>query len=542
MASIGNHYLDERYEALKLINTGGTSKVFLVSDKNLNTQWAIKKVKKDAEAVSTIMTEVNVLKSLRHPALPRIIDIREDEEFFYIVMDYIPGENLRTVLRTSGPQEQDTVVSWAISLCDAISYLHKHGIIYRDMKPSNVMLTPDGDIKLIDFGIARNYDPNLSEDTVSLGTEGYAAPEQYEGFGQSDARTDVFGIGITMFQLLTDINPVTHRKNTFSIRLARPELSSGLDKVILKATNKDRELRYQTAEELKQALLHYHDLDNETVRKKNKKKARVSIFVILSLVCFALSGASFFLNRQQIDNRYQALVSDSQNAKHIEEAINLKPQESEGYIALLNSYGEEFDQNEASDFSHVFAEHQNEIKNKDEVAMAAGEKMLSSYTEESLRGKLFAAEPYFSAVSKEYERYAAANAYVKLASFYRDFVMQGEGSIVREANKKDYAELLKNMNEVIASVSKYKGAEQKNLLLTVSDLCLGIISEQTYGMKEQKIAKQDILSVVDQIEAKVGSINSSVEVVSTKQKDVLKTIKDTKKNINTIYAERSEDA
>lgn len=177
MGRLGNKELDERHEVLKLVDTGGTSQVFLVQDRKLNCQWAVKKIKKHSKTISNIMVtaEVNVLKSLNHPALPRIIDIQEDNEYFYIVMDYIQGENLRTILRADGAQPQDTVVAWGVALCDVLSYLHKNGIIYRDMKPSNIMLTPEGQIKLIDFGVARTYNPNATEDTISLGTEGYAA-------------------------------------------------------------------------------------------------------------------------------------------------------------------------------------------------------------------------------------------------------------------------------------------------------------------------------------------------------------------------------
>ena len=540
MGRLGNEELDARHEVLKLVDTGGTSQVFLVQDRKLNCQWAVKKTKKRSKAINTVMAEVNVLKSLNHPALPRIVDIKEDDEYFYIVMDYIQGENLRTILRADGPQPQDSVVSWGIKLCDVLTYLHQHGIIYRDMKPSNIMLTPDGQIKLIDFGIARNYDPNSKEDTISLGTEGYAAPEQYEGHGQSDARTDVFGMGVTLFQLLTDINPATYSENLFSIRLANPSLSSGLDKIIIKCTNKSKEKRYQSAEELKQALLHYKDFDIENVkRRKRAKKRSIALFTCAG-ICLMLSGLMFFMNRQQTDNKYEALITETQNKAKLEEAINLKPSDSRAYVALLDSYGEEFDPDEASEFSHVFAEHQAEVKDRDEVSMYAGEKILSSYTEDSLRGKLLIAEPYFKSVSEDYERFPAANAYVELASFYKDFIMQGDSSLVKEASKKDYEALLKNITEVINSVSEYKGTEQKNLLLTICELSLNLIDEQCLSMKEQGISETELRKTVSLIGDKVASVDPKVEVTKQKKEKLLVQINSVNKTLG--YEERSEHA
>lgn len=538
MGRLGNEKLDARYEVLKLIDTGGTSQVFLVQDRRLNCQWAIKKTKKHSKAINTVMTEANILRSLSHPALPRIVDIIEDDDYFYIVMDYIPGENLRTILRADGPQPQDSVVSWAVKICDVLTYLHKHGIIYRDMKPSNIILTPDGQVKLIDFGIARNYDPNSKEDTISLGTEGYAAPEQYEGHGQSDARTDVFGMGVTMFQLLTDINPATYSENLFSIRLANPSLSSGLDKIIIKCTNKSKERRYQSPEELKRALLHYKDFDIENVKKRKRAKRRSITFFIFAGIFFLLSGLSFFLNHQQTDNKYEALIAEAQNSVKLEEAINLKPSDSRAYIALLDSYGDEFDTNEASEFSHLYAEHQGEIKNKDEVSMYAGEKILSSYTEDSLRSKLLIAEPYFKSVSEKFERYPAAHAYVELASFYKNFIMQGESSLVKEADKEEYENLINNITEILNSVSEYDGTEQKNLLLTICELSLNLIDEQCLSMKEQGISQATLKNLVSLINEKVVSVDPKVEVTKEKKERLLLLINSVSKTIG--YEERKE--
>ena len=183
MTQIGT-VIEGKYEVLKQIGQGGMSIVYLAMDKRLNKQWAVKEIKKQANdrnnevVIQSMITEANLIKRLDHPALPRIVDIIDNGKTLYVVMDYIEGEPLDKVLNEYGAQPQDLVIEWAKQLCDVLDYLHTRTppIIYRDMKPANVMLKPEGNIKLIDFGIAREYKEQNLADTVSLGTKGYAAP------------------------------------------------------------------------------------------------------------------------------------------------------------------------------------------------------------------------------------------------------------------------------------------------------------------------------------------------------------------------------
>ena len=154
--------IDGKYEILKEIGRGGMSIVYLAMDKRLNKQWAVKEIKRkgngknDEIVVNSLLAEANLMKRLDHPALPRIVDIIENGVTIYVVMDYIEGESLDKILNEYGAQPEELVVGWAKQLCDALGYLHsqKPPIIYRDMKPANVMLKPEGNIKIIDFGIA----------------------------------------------------------------------------------------------------------------------------------------------------------------------------------------------------------------------------------------------------------------------------------------------------------------------------------------------------------------------------------------------------
>ena len=274
--------IEGKYEVLKLIGKGGMSKVYLAMDKNLNKQWAIKEIERKAYdknnevVVASAMAEANMMKKLDYPSLPRIVDIIEKENVIYVVMDYIEGETLSSVLSKEGAQPQEVVIEWAKELCRVLDYLHTQNppIIYRDMKPANIMLQPNGNIKLIDFGIAREYKEQNLADTVSLGTKGYAAPEQFGGKGQTDARTDVYCLGVTLYHLLTGQNPCEPPYEIYPIRYWNPQLSSGLEAIIQKCTQLNPEDRYQSCAELLYALDHYDEMD-EGYRKKQKNKLKV---------------------------------------------------------------------------------------------------------------------------------------------------------------------------------------------------------------------------------------------------------------------------
>lgn len=277
--------IEGKYEVLKLIGKGGMSKVYLAMDKNLNKQWAIKEIERKAYdknnevVVASAMAEANMMKKLDYPSLPRIVDIIEKENVIYVVMDYIEGETLSSVLSKEGAQPQEVVIEWAKELCRVLDYLHTQNppIIYRDMKPANIMLQPNGNIKLIDFGIAREYKEQNLADTVSLGTKGYAAPEQFGGKGQTDARTDVYCLGVTLYHLLTGQNPCEPPYEIYPIRYWNPQLSSGLEAIIQKCTQLNPEDRYQSCAELLYALDHYDEMD-EGYRKKQKNKLKVFFY------------------------------------------------------------------------------------------------------------------------------------------------------------------------------------------------------------------------------------------------------------------------
>ena len=239
MLEIGS-LVDGKYKILNKVGQGGMSVVYLAMNERANKQWAVKEVRKDGvldfESVKQgLVAETDILKRLDHPFLPSIVDVIDTDDSFIIIMDYIQGNSLDKALKEFGAQPEADVIEWAKMLCDVLGYLHTRepAIIYRDMKPANVMLKPDGTISLIDFGTARQHKASKVEDTTCLGTRGYAAPEQYGGMGQTDARTDIYCLGATIYHLVTGMNPGEPPYEIYPIRAIDPSLSPGLEKIIL---------------------------------------------------------------------------------------------------------------------------------------------------------------------------------------------------------------------------------------------------------------------------------------------------------------------
>ena len=288
MARLGE-IIDGKYEVLREVGRGGMSVVYLAMDKRLNKQWAIKEFRKDKDdaskqvALKALLDEANLMKKLDHPTLPRIVDIIDDNQNVYVVMDYIEGESLNKVLDAYGAQPQEAVIEWAKQLSDVLDYLHTQNppVIYRDMKPANIMLKPDGTVRLIDFGIAREYKEGKEGDTEAIGTRGYAAPEQFGGRGQTDARTDIYSLGVTLYHLVTGKNPAEPPYEIYPIRHWNASLSSGFEWLIQKCTQLNPSDRYQSCAEVTYVLENLSKFEGEY---KKKQKNRINMFLAASIM------------------------------------------------------------------------------------------------------------------------------------------------------------------------------------------------------------------------------------------------------------------
>lgn len=260
----GTPLLNGRYRVGPLLAQGGMGSVYLVRDDGAGgAVRALKEMDLAAvdpaerqEAVAGFRREASLLRTLRHPHLVQVFDhfaVRGKE---YLVMEYVAGRTLDAHVG-QGPRTEGRVLPLALQLCAVLDYLHSRTppVIYRDLKPSNVMVeAATGGVKLIDFGIARFYKPGKQKDTKMLGTPGFAPPEQY-GDGQTDARSDVFALGVTLHVLLTDYDVEQTPWSYPPVTSLNPEVSPQMERIIAKATQLHVAERYQAVADLRAELL-----------------------------------------------------------------------------------------------------------------------------------------------------------------------------------------------------------------------------------------------------------------------------------------------
>lgn len=260
-----HHLLKQRYRVLAQIGKGGFGAVYKASDLLFgNRLVAIKEMSQQgltsqelAEATHAFRHEAMLLASLTHPNLPRIYEQFTDNGRWYLVMDYIEGETLEEyILKQPGSKlSVDKVLSIGIQVCMVLEYLHNRQppVIFRDLKPANIMLTPFGHIYLIDFGIARHFKPGQSRDTSALGSAGYAAPEQY-GKAQTTPRADIYSLGATLHEMLTGHNPADTPFTFASIGLPQSRAHTELEQLVAQMVSVDSTKRPASVAQIRMTL------------------------------------------------------------------------------------------------------------------------------------------------------------------------------------------------------------------------------------------------------------------------------------------------
>ncbi len=428
--------LDGKYEILKKVGQGGMSIVYLAMDNRLNKQWAVKEIKNDgSKSTATLLKglerEANILKDVDHPVLPRIVDIINENGTIYVVMDFVEGRPLSDVLKAEGAQNQEKVIEWGRALASALDYLHSMNppIIYRDMKPSNVMLKPDGSVKLIDFGTAKEYIVENNADTTALGTRGYAAPEQFgdsqgHGIYNTDARTDIYNLGATLYHLVTGKNPCEPPYEIKPIRQWNPMLSSGFERIIQKCCQPSPEDRYQSCSELLYALDHYNELDDAYKAKAKQKIAVFSIMAGLSLISAGCAVVGGIKKNQLRELDYNNKVNEARDAvdngdyntalADYKDAVEIDPKASDAYIGYMETYAyyiTDTDQTSANADSSAVKGIRLALKNIDEVQDDVKFKIAMLYYNED--NNYSSAKQYFNMVddSKDFPEEAKQAKY-----------------------------------------------------------------------------------------------------------------------------------
>lgn len=519
MAEIGS-VIDGKYEILREIGHGGMSVVYLAMDTHLNKQWAVKEIKKkgsgknDEIIVNSLLAEANLMKRLDHAALPRIVDIIDNGVTIYVVMDYIEGESLDKILNEYGAQPEELVIGWAMQLCDALAYLHaqKPPIIYRDMKPANIMLKLEGNIKIIDFGIAREYKEQSLADTTVLGTKGYAPPEQYSG--QTDARSDIFALGMTMHHLLTGIDPRSGEAYA-PVRMWNPELSEGIELIIDKCVEPAPENRYQNCSDLLYDLEH-PDLITRGYKKRQKRKVAAFMAAAGMTVVLFLAGAVCTTIAKNINNsNYEILVSPStatalnEKIDSYKRAIAIYPERTDAYMCMLEAYEDEgrFGKEENDEFLALYNANKDTFDHTTsevaELNYKIGMMYFNYYTEEDgsysfstrvQKAYSFFAENHNNAeIPQDFEDMNLSECYYQICSFYKNYILNG--ATVEEASRDNYENLFSTIENTLADVQSAGAYNQLSLYNGIFML----LYDQRSSMVQVNVEQKEIIDLLDNV-------------------------------------------
>lgn len=251
--------LAERYEIKRQLGRGGNAHVYLAGDRTDGRNRAIKEISKslDSRVYKFAYREAEIVRKLNYPYFPQIFDILHMAEADYIVMEYLEGETAGERLRRLGPQPAGEVVRWAKDLCLMLMYLHSYtpSMVYCDLKPDNIMIQSAGNLRLIDFGAVLELGKEAGSSCLRLGTRGYAAPEQFDSGKAIDARTDVYALGRTMYELLTGKLPCKAEEKDFAVHSLKRSMPRKLAQVIRTCTWEEPAKRYQNCKELREDLI-----------------------------------------------------------------------------------------------------------------------------------------------------------------------------------------------------------------------------------------------------------------------------------------------
>jgi serine/threonine-protein kinase len=318
--TVPGEVIAERYELEELVGTGGMSSVYRARDRLLERYVALKVLHphyaEDEEYVERFRREARSVAQLSHPHIVTVIDRGEDGGQQFIVFEYVDGENLKQLVERAGPLPIRRAVQLALEIADALAFAHEHGLVHRDVKPQNVLLTPDGDAKVTDFGIARSLDVEhgLTQTGTVLGTSNYLSPEQASGKATT-ASTDVYSLGVVVYELLTAEVPFPG-DNFVAVAMKhinepapdllekRPDVPLRLAAAVDRAMEKDPERRFATmdefAAELRRCLAELDTPDAErtviaqrpVVRERpphrvRAARSRVPVYIVLALVAIA---------------------------------------------------------------------------------------------------------------------------------------------------------------------------------------------------------------------------------------------------------------
>lgn len=370
--------LAKRYTIVEKLGHGGYGDVYRAFDANLQLDVVVKKLKDLKESENGGREEVDVLKQLHQENLPTVFDFFVEDGQAYTVMSLIPGQDLEEVREKYPRFNQKQVLYWAKQLARALAYLHtrKPSIIHSDIKPSNIMLKPDGDVCLIDFNISLAITGDYSY--ASGTSKGFSPPEQYPDFGfylektgaqlynneyddktsqavtimrktignGIDERSDIYSLGATLYTLITGEKPSSHYWNNGSILDKNISISPGFAHIIDKMMQLDPDDRYQNGVELLDALDNIIELDDRFIELKRKRRGHRAITFLMFATSACLMVSGYFIRKRELDIEYNSVINEIRdnigNGDYdidslLDEAQSILPKRIDAYEAKVES-------------------------------------------------------------------------------------------------------------------------------------------------------------------------------------------------------------
>lgn len=542
--------VDGSWEVIKQIGQGGSGTVYLVRDIELNRLLALKEVpvrntdqgKRQAKAV---VAEVSLLKSLSHPSIPRILKMTHDEHSILIIMDYIEGYSLRSLIAKKNYIEEALIVKWGLALCDTLKYLHNRNpkVIYRDLKPHNVMLSNENHLFLMDFGISREVGPDFDyskEDRV--GTKGYAAPEMRAKNAWFDERSDIYALGRTLYFLATRNSPSLEKLPNgqelpiLPIRQYDASRSVGLEKIIEKATAYKPTDRYQSVEEMIYDLKNIDKMSEGYIRKIKRRATTIySLFGTLILGLFLLGSGALYSQMATTDAYNQAISKGktSQDLDSLVSASKIMPGEVEPYLEMVKIYRSN---------GHFTSEDEFQL-------LSALQSNLPS-----LKGKEGAGDLLYQ-VGQLYWFYYPQNGQTKSVSWFE----QAKDFGVSEKNQhllSIYLELGTFKKGILSSITDHSDSgmyktywnalndlstemgDDSQLQLTYLQSIFDVIDSYSGGLKSDGLSLDDLKTVFDKSVSLLNAYNGKTDAQMKSKAELQGRVETVRNKLNTTYGIR----
>ena len=543
--NVGDTVLNGKYEVIKNIYNSGMANVYLVQDNTLSKHWCMKEIRKseagrnDVEYYS-LLQEANIMKSLNHSNIPRIVTIEEEGDSIFIIMDYVDGMSIRDWMMRSktgnGRVPQEVAVTWMKQICQVMIYLHnrKYPIFYRDMKPDNVMIQSDGNIKLLDFGVSVVIKEKGQKIKNPLGTKGYAAPEQKRKGNVCDLRSDIYAMGKTLYYMLTGINPnMVPEEKQRPIREVDSSISVGLEKIVVKCCQPNPDDRYQSCEELMYDLQNYSKLDTAYIAKIRKKVYMVFGMFITSIFLIVTSIIPFGLYRSQQNELYKNLYSTAVQSGKMDDYVNVLEANAsyiDPYLGLIDSIKVDgvFSFNEEEILLNYVNPNLESLQSSGkygELAYEIGKLYWFFYegdTEDE--GMILSVKWFRDSMEAGYEK-DLSNVYYQLGSFKKNI-----SASVMESN--DSGMYSKYWNNLIIAKEQDNG-ELVNLQLNLS--LANCISSYVYNLKTDGIPYNDVVNQIKELQTFINQYTPSIQKAEKSFENLKSTVGGLQEKVDRIY-------